>query len=411
MDIQGTADGRIHRTNVLMCGSAWTCPDCVQHIGAARADEVRRFLNQVLNDTTDRHRVIMTTLTIPHDDGQTAGEVFDQLRRCLRAMDSDGTTRRINRERGYVGRIRSIEVTRGKRGWHFHVHQLDVFDMSKATISDGELSDDSADSDRMWAFTLQGAYFRPWQRIVAAVTGKPASRTHAVTCVPVWSDTDYTVKLPEQAAERKEKHGSKPRWGAEGEMTKSYMKEARKASRTPWEILDDVTDGSDNDEAANLFRDYARGTYNRAQIEWSPALRKLYRFEIKTDEQIKSEPPVLVILDEANDDLDGDMAGARVDRVLLSREVQNQAFKYANGWLDSAEHGMLSGFFVDLPDALRSLGFHLDKECDMGMIPRHMCPRTGQTIPAKIRPRTFRATFPIMTPIDEEIEEIDLEGY
>ena len=106
---------------LVHCGSVWECPVCMQGIAAGRVEEIRRAL--------DRHRAaggsaFMLTLTLPHDSGDRLRPMRRHVARAWRYVQTGAPWKRMKERIGFVGSIRSLEVTAGVHGWHPHLHVL-----------------------------------------------------------------------------------------------------------------------------------------------------------------------------------------------------------------------------------------------------------------------------------------------
>lgn len=237
--IEASAIGSTTVKNAQFCGSTWTCPDCAQHVGITRATFVEKAIEAL---RSRGYRCVMNTTTVPHKTGETCAAVFDRLKTAQAKLESHGSYRKLRADRGYIGRIRVIEITHGASGWHVHSHDIEVY------ASTGETS---AAQDHVWATDLQQAVYPIWNKIIFKLTGQRASEDHGFTVVPVWSANDYVAKLPEAAEQRQLENKlrkeagkkEKQRWGAQAELTKAHVKKAEKGGRTPWDILDSVAKG------------------------------------------------------------------------------------------------------------------------------------------------------------------------
>lgn len=348
--LEASASGKTNVGNAQFCGSSWTCADCAQHVGITRGSYVEKATAQL---RAAGLRVVMTTMTVPHKLWETCGIVFDRLKASHARLDSDGSYRRLMVSLGYIGRIRVIEITYGKSGWHVHSHELMVFC--------GPECETTAAEDNAWADEMQATVYPIWNRIIFKISGQQASKEHGFTVVPVWSQNDYVAKLPEQAVARAD--SGKPRWGAEAELTKAHVKKAEKGGRTPWDILDGCYTNSEADIA--LFRDYAQATWNRTQFEVTKALRELLETlgvaQVGTELEIIRNEPDYVFADELEEmENDGDQSQLTVDRVLIDRDNQSAAHLGSPRWLEQVRHDVELELVMDLPSAMRKYGFRLE---------------------------------------------------
>lgn len=396
--VEATAAGKTSVGNAQFCASAWTCADCVMHLGVTRGTYVEKA-TAALREAG--YRVVMTTMTVPHKLRESCNAVFDRLKAAHARLDADGSYRLRMKKLGYIGRIRVVEVTHGASGWHVHSHELMVF-----VGPDGKTS---AKQDNVWASNMQANVFPIWDRIIVAVSGQHASKDHGFTVVPVWSNSDYVAKLPEHAKKRDAEDDArkaagekpKPRWGAQAELTKAHVKKAEKGGRTPWDILDGCYAGIAADII--LFRDYARGTWNRTQFETTKGLRELlasFDISIAADLEIIREAPDFVFVDELEED--GDQSNIVIERVLIDRDSQSSAHLHAPSWLENVRHDVELNITLTLIDAMRSNGFEIELVSAGRFVNKTTNVNAGQgadfdkddaTIDAHYEPSIYRATF------------------
>lgn len=305
-----TPDGvRAGFKGIGVCGSVHACPVCSAKIAAKRADEISRAVEK---HEANGGIVAMITLTRPHEytddldlmwtaqslawkavvDG--AGWFADQdmfgvpITRKITHGKRKGETVTENR----IPFIRAVEVTRGRNGWHPHIHALlflqgdpdldalgrRMFDRwRRKLVSMGEVdADDTADFDKHgWKIqqVKTGASTRAFGEYLAKqVYGSPADSRQR---------SDDAGKVGHEVA-----------GGA--------FKKGRQASRTPFEVLENVVMNLDNGDdpvvQKSAVRDlgiwltWERASKGKRQITWSRGLRDWLGLEDEmTDEEIASE--------------------------------------------------------------------------------------------------------------------------
>lgn len=347
LSLEQHVGGKVDRNGVFRCGSVWTCPSCCQRISVPRQQQI-----QAVQDAARAEGFVtaMFTFTMPHDKATSLETGLNRTKDALRRFHADGTGRERKRELGYLGHVVSTEVTLAldedlhDNGWHAHAHGMFVFKV------EGELT---LQQDKVWALDVRIALFDVWKRAaVAAGSPRPPSFERGFDVRVAWSSTDYIVKLPEQA--RKKEEVGKKHWGIGAELTKSYMKEKRKKSRTPFELLD-----SDQLRDQELFREYAAATYGRSQLEWSRGkndLRKRFLgddYADLTDEEAAAAEPDYELADE-RPTLEADPI---IERADVSRGDCWRAVKYGRNALDRAIANVDGGGAISLEVALREEGF------------------------------------------------------
>lgn len=351
MSLEQRVSGKVDRNGVFRCGSAWTCPSCCQRISVPRQQQIRDVQDAA---RSDGFVTAMFTFTMPHDKATSLDTGMNRMKDALRRFHSDGTGRARKAELGYVGHVTSTEVTLAldeelhDNGWHAHAHGMFVFEI------EGEMT---LAQDKVWALDVKIALFDVWRRsALAAGSSREPSFVRGFDVRVAWSSTDYIVKLPEQA--KKKEEAGKKRWGIEAELTKSYMKEGRKKSRTPFELLD-----SDRPRDHELFLEYAVATYGRSQIEWSRGkndLRKRFLGEgyadLSDEDAAIAEPDWDFADDHVKPDCD-----PVVERADIAAGDCWRAIKYGRNALDLAIASVDGGGALNLEIAMREEGFVLER--------------------------------------------------
>lgn len=410
------ASGRVDGYGQMRCGSVWTCPECAQRIATHRAIEIKTVIERA---RAEGDRVEMVTYTLPHDISMPASEGMRRIKDALSFLSSHGSARNVLNKLGFIGQVRSIEVTYGHvSGWHFHAHAVLVFRRYQilsyihstslmeeenysaerldptedgAAFAVGESAAEDFESSR----ALRKKLYPIWKNAAHSVGAGTPHPKYGLDVRAVWSANDYLSKLPEPA-KAKEAEG-KGRWGAEAELSKAYMKEGRKSSRTPWEILDTATTV---DADANLFREYARATWGRSQIEWSKGGRDLRRIfldgaENKADEAIVYEDPEWAFDDEAGE-VDVGQENVVVERVTIASEDAWRGRREAFGSIDRAILLVERGDALSLASALEDEGWTMVKIKDAGPGVVRRPDRAGHVRECfTLEPAEWAATWPV----------------
>ena len=334
-------DGRIDRLGIFRCGSVHTCPSCAQRIAQPRSRLVAAVIDAA---RAAGYLVAMWTLTMPHDCTTSLWRLVQRFHDAIDMFMGHGTVRNRMKEWDYLGHVNTYETTLAlaedlitNNGFHYHGHGIVVLGKSEDLAAKGLIpvsGDLSAVDDHNIMLMLKDTLWDIWsQSALNAGSPRAPSYRHGFDIRPVWNSTDYIMKLPELAVARDDdgnarmsdakpaKPGAmavagkaavprqeavdakriyKERWGAENEITKTFAKEGKKKSRTPFELLDDLFPGD-----RELFLDYARGSFGRSTIEWSRGRRDLCRIFIAPGYKRRSEvedlyaEPEWVFSDEA----------------------------------------------------------------------------------------------------------------
>jgi hypothetical protein len=177
-----------------------------------------------------------------------------------RPVRSTGIKERL----GIVGTIRAMEVTYGAHGWHPHLHVL--------VYIEGEMN-----ARGLTELTL---YLRKrWARFIVKAGYRVPHDTHGVQ-----------VQLCE-SAEEAGKYIAKTQDGRAvgNEIARGDLKQGRKESRTPFEILDDFRWTGDAEDLA-IWHEYESATKGHQAITWSKGLRAILgATDEKSDEDIAAE--------------------------------------------------------------------------------------------------------------------------
>ena len=358
MSLEQWSSGKVDRHGVFHCGSVWTCPSCSQRVAVSRSSEIREV--QIKIDEAGGITV-MITWTIPHDRETPLAVSMDRLKAAFRKFRQDKTVwKRLIKDCGYLGHVTSTEITLALKmdpldpltffdnGWHCHAHTMMGFrfDGAKAMTMLEEAA---------FSIKLKDIMFASWSRaVLKAGAPRPPSEQHGFDVRPAWSATTYIQKMEE--IRPKDAAPTKPRWGIEAELTKSYMKEGRKKSRTPFELLD-----SDDPRDRELYRDYARATFGRSQIEWSRgkwSLRKQFLGDAVelSDEQAASADPKWEFADERTSGDDH-----VVEQVFIARDDCWRARKAGRNAMARAIADVDGGGCDSLEQALRENGFVVER--------------------------------------------------
>lgn len=238
------------------CGSVWACPVC-----SAKISERRRIdLAEGVAEWQARDgKILLVTYTIRHKRADSLKGSLEGLLKARKSLLSGAAAKRFNGRHGIVGRVRALEVTHGKNGWHPHIHELlfVVGDCDRVAVVE-ELR-------RMWA-----------QRVEAA--GLSDVNDHSVDVqFADMSVGDYVAKF-----------GRERTWGPEHELTKAGSKVGKEGGRGPIGLLVHAFCG--DDEAGRLWAEYAEEFKGKRQLSWSGGLRELLKLDAeKSDEEVALE--------------------------------------------------------------------------------------------------------------------------
>lgn len=251
-------------SGLVTCASTWACPVC-----AAKIQERRRLeVSYAMDLAYARHlQPVMVTLTFPHYMWQKLQDLIDRQKRALAKLRAGDPWTRFKNRWGYVGLIRSLELTKGRSGWHPHVHELWFVDAN-------------ADTEKMKEQILAR-----WEKKCIAEglldPSKPAQikafRKYAVDVKGNCSNSDYLAKM--DAPEH---------WGTDRELVKATSKQGKEKGLHPFGLLANYAQNGDV-KAGAAFVEYVQAMRGKAQLFWSPGLKDFFGLKDKSDEEISEE--------------------------------------------------------------------------------------------------------------------------
>lgn len=308
------------------CGSVWTCPVCAAKIAERRRVE--------LADAMTRHKagggsVSLLTLTTPHQRGDDLAALLQQQGGALQAFLRDRAVKAVFKEMGYIGQIRALEVTHGRKsaqnnGWHPHFHILQFHEVK------------GTDADRKdWAVRL---YLRWAEYCKRAGLGVPSFQ-HGLRLDDGTRAAQYVSK-----------------WGLEDEMTRGHTKKAKAGGETPFDLLRAVLADQDDKQAAALFREFSECFKGKRQLSWSSGLKARLLVEDKDDEALANEVEDRAVLlgllsvDQWRDVLKVDGRGVLLEIAACSGWAAVQRYLH---FIDGASEGVV--FEPGMLDEVRRL--------------------------------------------------------
>lgn len=249
-----------HYKNLQVCGSVWMCPVCASKITERRREELTSALR------ASDFQPMLITFTLRHHAGDKLVLLLKALMAAFDGFKSGNAWQRARKRFGWIGSIRSTEVTHGVNGWHPHLHDLVLLETPLT-------------AEKLANFT---DFLKTRWSMVLARQGRDATWEHGVDVRTGDNDiADYVAKfgrLPTVKA-----------WSLEHELTKAPVKKGHRDGRTAYQLLADSMAG--DEIAGRLFIEYARAFKGKKQLVWSKGLRALLGLldEEMTDEEIAAE--------------------------------------------------------------------------------------------------------------------------
>jgi len=256
--IKPVARESYHYKGLMTCGSVHTCPICASKIQERRRQEVAAAIAHM---EASGNACAMVSLTFPHRVDQPLSDLLQRQQLALKKLRESQAYVRLMGECGAVGRIRSLEVTHGKNGWHPHTHELLFL---KRGVCPG------------W---LRSRLVVLWFRACSKVGLYRHDRDDEVAFIEHSVDVQvgdngaaaYIAKMDDQT-----------KWGLSHEVTKGSSKQGRRAGMHPFKL-------AAQDSTSHLFIEYVNAMKGARQLVWSRGLKAQVGIEEKTDEQIATE--------------------------------------------------------------------------------------------------------------------------
>ena len=260
-----------HYSGLERCASVWACPVCAGVIRATRADEIERAALRAQDESMG---LLFLTLTLRHKSEDGLSTSLDLLLEAWRSVTSWRAWKTLAARLGYVGAIRSTEITYGGNGWHPHSHFLVLFErpLSAADVA-----------------SFEAEVYALWVKAVQKKGGRQPSRERGVNVRIVGDDgkvlAQYLGKVQEKTGERRATVGA--------EIARGDLKRSRGESLAPFELLD--AEGEGAERARSLWIEFVTATRGRRAFTWSRGLRDtlLPGEEEKTDDEVIEDAEAL----------------------------------------------------------------------------------------------------------------------
>jgi hypothetical protein len=243
-------------SNIMRCANAWGCPVCAAIISEHRKNEVKEAMDWWKKQGGE---VLLLTLTVPHYSHTDIKQLKKDLKKAYSKFFKGVRASKDMFERWRIKHyISCFEITHGENGFHPHYHVLLFVPYSLGINSHVGMEDDM---------------YKVWKDCCLKSGLDEPSKKHGLHLQAGNKAGSYVAK-----------------WGLEHEMTKGHVKQGKKDSRTPFDILrsyDTTQDENEAEKEARLFRLYYFAFKGQRQLNWSKGLKKLVsKSEEKTDQEI-----------------------------------------------------------------------------------------------------------------------------
>lgn len=267
-------------SNLMICGSVWTCPVCGSKISHRRAQEIKSALARWPGG------LFMSTFTMQHNKADNLIDLLDCLSEAYRSLKSGREFQELKVSSGIVGSITATEIKYGSSGWHPHKHTLWLCDKK---IQEKELIEINK--------ILENSYLSSLYDLGGSALSGIAVKSNHVRP----GASEYISK-----------------WDISSELTQENKKNS--GGMSPFDLV-----SFDTREMNKLFCEYVQATKRKNKLVWSRGLKTFLRVNEKTDMQIALEEEA----DTASYILA--LISAEGWRTVLRKEIRGQILNIANG--------------------------------------------------------------------------------
>lgn len=249
-------------SNLVTCGSVWSCPVCAAKIQERRREEIAKSIDWAYQND---FQPVLVTLTFPHKSWQKLRALLDQQADALKRLRQGSPWQRFKDDVNFQGMIRSLELTHGANGWHPHTHELWF------VKKDAEADYIKAEIIKRWAAACVKSGLLDDKNIEQM----DAFFAHAVDVKGHCSASDYLAKQDDS------RH-----WGADREMAKASSKAGKAKGKHAFGLL---ADAKTDRRSGRLYMVYIMAMRGKRQIYWSQGLKKTVGIGEVSDEQLAEE--------------------------------------------------------------------------------------------------------------------------
>lgn len=250
--------GTASYSGLVTCGSVWACPICAAKIQERRRGEIEQVLSwhREVNDG----QAIMVTFTFPHVRFDRLSDLLSKQAKAFKFLRSGRVWSELTKSLGYVGLVRSLEVTHGQNGWHPHTHELWLVKQGVVQIRL------LAQLVKLW----KAACYKAGLIDLEAYEGLGPFDLRSVDVRANVDSGDYLAK-----------QDSSRGWGMADEIAKASSKEGRLKGVHPHRFLSRREPGDDL-----RYLEYCKAMKGKRQIFWSHGLKGKASISDFTDEEL-----------------------------------------------------------------------------------------------------------------------------
>ena len=255
---------RAFYSGLIVCGNVYACPVCAAKVQERRRIEITKMFDAAYKGELGANKkVIMVTFTFSHKFGDDLTVLLKRQSEAFRLLRSGKAWSKRKDYVGFVGMIRSLEVTYGMNGWHPHTHE--------AWVVDKEID---VDSFREW---LAQRWFNICLKVgLISEAKKDSFLEHSVQIVDKCRSSRYLAKQDDS------RH-----WGADHELAKSTSKAGKSSGVHPFMLIRKYAEG--DERSGQIYVDYVLAMKGKAQVFWSRGLKSKVGITEKSDEELAEE--------------------------------------------------------------------------------------------------------------------------
>jgi hypothetical protein len=229
----------------------------------------------------------LITLTFSHGRGDSLPEILESFNKARKRLFTGRKADSFRKLVGYVGMVRTIEITYGQSGWHPHAHIL-LF--SSKALKTSEL----------------------WQDI--APRWKNALNAFGLDC-------DLVIGCKVDDGSRAQSYVSK--WGMPEEMTKGHLKKSRdNKGKSIWDLLRSY--GQGDKQSGALFVEFAKAFKGQRQLHWSHGLKEILGVDVEEDSDLANKE-----IDTNGRNIAGEILTKDIWKLIRNYRLEEELLRYA----------------------------------------------------------------------------------
>lgn len=267
--LQRLVDGSGGFGGIETCSSVWACPVCSARIGMGRRAELVRLVEWA---RAENLHVSFLTLTQRHSAGDRLADLWQRISTAWTGFLQRASFQRFQRQFGWRGYVRAMEVTHGDHGWHVHAHFILLTEQPLTGLVE------VYERRRLTHESVHHFIGSRWEELIRRRGGDVIAGAGVDL-------REVTVGTEEVVAQYVGKSGS----DIGMEMAMGAHKRGRgSSSRTPFQILADIAMLDDRRDRA-LWREWECASKGRAQLVWSRGLKDAAGISEMTDEEVSEQ--------------------------------------------------------------------------------------------------------------------------